>query len=207
VVDVLSATGAFSSDDNLECGGNFDARSLPFDVRAGGRFGACEGGSNSAVVSAASRSVRRNDSSGTRLGRIRPFGDDATSVGDGSAFFASKAAAATPCDARSNPACGNLVSDDCASGFDVVASLGRRRTSTVNKGTARLNVVLDTAHRSADSSRRRTILRGKAQQSNRRLSRKQTCQHRATGEPPRWKRTVSLTEFLLALGSPTSRCS
>ena len=37
----------------------------------------------------------------------------------------------------------------------MVASLGRRRTSTVNEGTARLNVVLDTAHRSADSSRRR----------------------------------------------------
>jgi hypothetical protein len=28
------------------------------------------------------------------------------------------------------------------SGFEVVASLGRRRTSTVNEGTARLNVVL-----------------------------------------------------------------
>jgi hypothetical protein len=40
------------------------------------------------------------------------------------------------------------------SGFEVVASLGRRRTSTVNEGTARLNVVLDTADRTADSSRR-----------------------------------------------------
>ena len=96
------------------------------------------------------------NSSGTRLGRIRPFGVDATATGgDGSTFFASNAGAATQCDARSNPACGDLVSDDCASGFDVVASLGRRRTSTVNEGTARLNVVLDTAHRSADSSRRR----------------------------------------------------
>jgi hypothetical protein len=128
---------------------------LPFDVRDGVRFGAHEGESNSAVVSAASRSGRRNDSSGTRLGRIRPFGDHATSTGDGSTFFASNAAAATRCDARSNPACGDLASDDCASGFDAVARLGRRRTSTVNEGTARLNVALDTAHRSADSSRRR----------------------------------------------------
>ena len=114
-----------------------------------------EGGADSAGVGAASRSVRRNGSSGTRLGRIRPFGDDATSTGDGSTSFASKAAAATRCGSRSNPACGDLVSDDCASGFEVVASLGRRRTSTVNEGTARLNVVLDTAHRSAVSSRRR----------------------------------------------------
>ena len=119
------------------------------------RFGAREGGSNSAVVSAESRSGRRNDSSGTRLGRIRPLGDDSTSTGDGSTFFASKAAAATRCDSRSNPACGDLVSDNCTCGFEVIASLGRRRTSTVNEGTARLNVVLDTAHRRADSSRRR----------------------------------------------------
>ena len=110
---------------------------------------------NSAVVSAASWSVRSNDSSGTRLGRIRPFGVDATSIGDGSTSLAPNAAAKGRCDARSNPASGDLVSDDCASGFGAVASLGRRRTSTVNEGTARLNVVLDTAHVSADSSRRR----------------------------------------------------
>ena len=111
-------------------------------------------GQNSAVVSAASRSGRCNGSSGTRLGRIRPSGDDATSVGDGSTFFAANAAAEARCDSRSIAPCGGLVSDDCGSGFDV-ASLGRRRTSTVNEGAARLNLVLDTAHRSAHSSRRR----------------------------------------------------
>src|SRR5271166_6857075 len=46
-----------------------------------------------------------------------------------------------------------LVSDDRTFGLEVVASLDRRRTSTVNDGTARLNVVLDTAYDSADSSR------------------------------------------------------
>jgi hypothetical protein len=75
--------------------------------------------------------------------------------GDGSVLFAANAAAATRCDSRSNAACGGLVSGDCASGFDAAASLGRPRTSIVNEGTARLNVVLATAHRSADSSRRR----------------------------------------------------
>jgi len=128
---------------------------LPFNFRTNGRFGAREGGSDSAVVSAASRSGRRKGSSGTRLGRIRPFGDDATSVGDGSAFFTPNAAAKARSNSRSNPACGDLDSDDCASEIDVAASLGRRRTSTVNEGTARLNVVLDTAHCLTDSSRRR----------------------------------------------------
>ena len=56
--------------------------------------------------------------------------------------------------ARSNPARGDWISDDSASGFDV-ASRGRRRTSTVNEGTARLTVFLDTTHCSADSSRPR----------------------------------------------------
>ena len=79
---------------------------------------------------------------------MRPGAEDATSGGDGSTCFASNAAAKGRCDARSNPACGDLVSDDRASGFDVVARFGRRRTSTVNEGTARLNVLLDTAHRS-----------------------------------------------------------
>jgi len=73
LVDTFSAIG-FSSDKNLEFRGNFD-------VRIGGRFGAREGGSDSAGVGAASGSVRRNDSSGTRLGRIRPFGDDALQRG------------------------------------------------------------------------------------------------------------------------------
>jgi hypothetical protein len=84
-----------------------------------------------------------------------PPGDDSTSTGDGSTFLASKAAAATRCDSRSNPGCGDLVSDDCTCGFEVIASLGRRRTSTVKDGTARLNVVLDIAHDSVESSRRR----------------------------------------------------
>ena len=47
---------------------------------------------------------------------MRPFGDDATSTRDGSGFSASKAAVATRCDLRSNPARGDLVSDDGASG-------------------------------------------------------------------------------------------
>ena len=55
----------------------------------------------------------------------------------------------------SNPACGDLVSDNCTCGFEVIASLGRRRTSTVKEETARLNVVLDIAHDSVESSRRR----------------------------------------------------
>ena len=37
-----------------------------------------------------------------------------------------------------------LVSDNCKSWLELVASLGRRRTSTVNDGTARLNEALDT---------------------------------------------------------------
>jgi hypothetical protein len=142
---------------------------LPFDVCTDGRFGAREGGADSAGVGAASRSRRRSDSSETRLGRIRPFGGDATSTGDGSAFLAPNAAADARRHSRSNPACGDLVSDDSASGFELVASLGRRRTSTVNEGTARLNVVLDTARRWADSSLPKMTLRGTAQQSNRQL--------------------------------------
>src|SRR5271167_27372 len=120
------------ADEIFEFRGDLDVWSLPFNVRTDGRFGAREGGANSAANTGASGSGRHNDSSGTRLGRIRPLGDDAaTSTGDGSTFFASSAAAATRCDSRSNPACGDLVSDDCASGLNV-ASLGRRRTSTVN---------------------------------------------------------------------------
>ena len=123
---------------------------MPFDVCTDGRFGAREGGSDSAAVGAAC-----SDSSGTRLGRIRPLGGDAAATGDGSTFLASKAAAATRYDSRSNPACRDLISDDCTCGFEVIASLGRRRTSTVKEGTARLNVVLDIAHDSVESSRRR----------------------------------------------------
>jgi len=144
------------ADETFEFRGDLDVWSLPFNVRTDGRFGAREGGANSAADTGASGSGRHNDSSGTRLGRIWPLGDDAaTSTGDGSTFFASSAAAATRCDSRSNTPGGRLVSDDCASGLNVVASLGRRRTSTVNEGTARLNDVLATAHRGADSSRRR----------------------------------------------------
>jgi hypothetical protein len=154
LVDDLSANSAFSSDEKLEFRGNFDACPLPFDVRTDGRFGTRERGADSAGVGAASRSMRRNDSSRTRLGRIRPLGVDDTPTRDGSAASMPNAAAKARCDPRS-AACGGLVSDDCASGFDAVASLGRRRTSTVNEGTARLNVVLAAAQRSADSSRRR----------------------------------------------------
>jgi hypothetical protein len=49
--------------------------------------------------------------------------------------------------AHGRPRLEGLVSDDCTSGFEVVASLGRRRTSTVNEGIPRLNVVLATARR------------------------------------------------------------
>lgn len=164
---------------NSECRGNFD-------VRIGGRFGAREGGSDFVGVGAASRRRQRNDLSGTRLGRMRPFGDDATSVGDGTAFSASNAGAATRCDARSNPARGDLASDNCASGFDVVGRLGRRRTSTVNEGTACLNVVLDTAHRSADLSCRRPC-EAKRNKAIGDYRGKQTRQHRATSPPPRRK--------------------
>ena len=38
---------------------------------------------------------------------------------------------------------GGLASDTCASGLDVVARFGRRRTSIVNEGTVHLNVILD----------------------------------------------------------------
>jgi hypothetical protein len=71
-------------------------------------------------------------------------------------FFASNAPAAARCDSLSNATCGDLVSEDCTFGLEVVASLDRRRTSTVNDGTARLNVVLDTAYGSADSSPKAT---------------------------------------------------
>ncbi len=115
-----SATGSLSSRETLEFRGNFDAWSFLFDVRTDdGRtddgLGAGEGGADSASVRAASRSIRRNGSSGTRLGRIRPFGADATSTGDGSTS-APNATAEAPCDFRSNPACGDLVSDDGARG-------------------------------------------------------------------------------------------
>ena len=94
-------------------------------------------GSKSAADTGASSYRRCRCSSGRRLGRIRRVGSDAaTSTGERSIFFAPNAAAAARCDSRSNAACGRLVSDDCASGFEVVASLGRRRTSTVNEGTA-----------------------------------------------------------------------
>jgi len=112
------------------------------------RFGAREGTSDSAAGTGISLSRKYSGSSGARLGSIRPLGGDApTSLADASTFFASNAAAATRCDSRSNPAGGDLVSDDCASEFDVVARRGRRRTSTLNEGTARLNVILDSAHR------------------------------------------------------------
>jgi hypothetical protein len=39
-----------------------------------------------------------NDSSGTRLGRIRPLGGDAAATGDRSTFLASNAAVVTRCD-------------------------------------------------------------------------------------------------------------
>ena len=84
----------------------------------------------------------------------RPFGDDATSAGN-----RSPSSQRTPQPRHGATLDQTLLAGACsrtirASGFDV-ASLGRRRTSTVNEGAARLNVVLDTAHRSADSSRRR----------------------------------------------------
>ena len=135
------------------------------DERADG-----EGGADSASVGAASRSIRRNGSSGTRQGRIRPLGADATSTGDGSTS-APNATAEAPCDFRSNSACGDPVSDDGARGPNVVASLGRHRISTVNEGTARLNVFPDTAHGWADFVLPKMTLRGKAQQSNRRRRR------------------------------------
>ena len=162
-----STTGSLSSRETLEFRGNFDAWSFLFDVRTDDGLGAGEGGADSASVGAASRSTRRNGSSGTRLGRIRPLGADATSTGDGSTS-PPNATAEAPCDFRSNPTCGDLVSDDGARGPNVVASLGRRRISTVNEGTARLNVFPDTADGWADFVLPKTTLRGKAQQSNRR---------------------------------------
>ena len=99
-------------------------------------------------------SRRLSGSAATRLGRIRPFGAEA-STGDWAAFFAPIAAASARCDSRSNAAGGGLVSSDCTVGLEAAASLGRRRTSTVNDGTMRLNVVLDSARGSADSSCRR----------------------------------------------------
>jgi len=184
-VDNLSANGALSPDEKVE----FDVWSLPFDARADGRFGAREGGSDSAVVSATSRSGRRNGSSGTRLGRIRPFGDDTTSVGDGSTFFTPDAAAEARCDSRSNAPCGGLVSDDCAFGFDE-ASLGRRRTSTVNEGTARLKCCPRYRSPFGWFVSPMTTVQGKAQQSNRQLSRKRSCEpwirrHQSPPQPRR----------------------
>ena len=154
MLDDLSANGAFSSDEKLELHGDLDACSPCFAARTDGRFGTR--GGNSAVDTRASSHRRSRGSSGTRLGRIRPVGRDvATSTGEGSVFCASNAAAAARCDSGSNAVFEGWVSDDCAFWFEVVASLGRRRTSTVNEGTARLNVVLATAHCSEDSSRRR----------------------------------------------------
>jgi hypothetical protein len=155
LLDDLSANGAFSSDEKLELHGDLDACSPCFAARTDGRFGTRGGGSDSAVDTRASSHRRSRGSSGTRLGRIRPVGRDvATSTGEGSVFCASNAAAAARCDSGSNAVFEGWVSDDCAFWFEVVASLGRRRTSTVNDGTARLNVVLAIVHYSADSSRR-----------------------------------------------------
>ena len=119
---------------------------------AQGHFGAREDDSDSAPVRRTSLIGRRSGSSGTRLGRIRPFGADAASVVDGSTSLAPNAEAATRCASRSNPVCGDLDSGIWALGVAWPATLGRRRTSTVNVGTLRLNVVLDTACRPADSS-------------------------------------------------------
>ena len=93
--------------------------------------------------------------------------DGATSTGELS-MFAPNAAAAARCDARSNAACGGLLWDGCAPGFEVIGSLGRRRTSTVNEGTARLIVLVATAHRSADSPRRRRSWEARCSNANRR---------------------------------------
>ena len=147
MVDNLSpANGGFLSDENLGFRGDLDAWSPCFRARTDGRFGVREGRSESVAGTGASSSRRCRGSSGTRLGRIRPRGrDGAPSTGERS-IFAPNAAAAAPDDSRSNAACAGLVSDDCTSGFEVVASLGRRRTSTVNEGIARLTIVLGRPH-------------------------------------------------------------
>ena len=119
---------------------------LPFTSRTDGRFGAVEAGIDSVADNEASRSGRLSGSSATRLGRIRPFGAE-TSTGGWAAFFAPIAAASAGCDSRSNAAGGLFVSSDCTVGLEAAASLGRRRTSTVNDGTMRLNVALDSCRR------------------------------------------------------------
>ena len=142
LVDGLSANGAFSSDEKIELCGDLDACSPCFAARAAGRFGARKGGSESAAETGALSSRRCHGSSGTRLGRIRPLGCDAATTDEPSICCDANAAAAARCGSGSNAAFEGWVSDDIPFWFEVVASLGRRRTSTVNDGTARLNVVL-----------------------------------------------------------------
>ena len=153
MADNRSPSGMLSADEHPVRGG-LDVWALPFRGRTDGRLSGIEVGPDSAADKEASRSRRPSGLSATRLGRIRPFGyDAATSTSGCSTFFASNAAAAARWDSRSKAAREGLVSDDCTLGLEGVGSLGRRRTSTMNGGTARLNVVLDTAHGSADSPR------------------------------------------------------
>jgi len=152
-VDNSSASGMLAGEDS-ELRGGLNVWALSFIGRTDGRFGALEVGSDSVADNAASRSRRASGSSATRLGRIRPFGAGTSREG-WSVFFAPIAAASAGCDSGSNATGGGLVSSDRTFGLEVAASLGRRRTSTVNDGTVRLNVVLDTPGGSADSSRPR----------------------------------------------------
>ena len=155
VVDALSADGAFSSDENPRFRAiwmldPFALAAAPAVALAPAKVGQTLWVLLRRLGACTVRTCRGRDSEG-----FRPFGVDATSTRDGSAFLARNGAAEARCGSRSNRACVDLVSDDCASGFDAVASLGRRRTSTMNEGTARLTVFLDAACRSVDLSRRR----------------------------------------------------
>ena len=136
-----------------------------------------EGWSDSAVVSAASRSVRRKDSSGTKLGRIRPFGVDGHLRRRRSHLLRLKSRSQGTMRRSVKSycgACGDLVSDDCASGFDAVARLGRRRTSTDERRISASQCCPRYRSPFGCFVSPKTTLRGKAQQSNRRPSRKQT---------------------------------
>ena len=116
---------------------------------------AYEGRRDFAADSEASRSGRRSGSCGEEALKNSAHWKRCRSINRGMIHLLRSRIPQPPHDAnsRSNAACGGLVSDDCKFGLGVVASLGRRRTSTVNDGTARLNVVLDTAYSSAESAR------------------------------------------------------
>jgi len=116
------------------------------------------------------RSERVAASSTTRLGRIRPLGGaGAASARGRSGSFDSNTASAARCVSRSNADRTGAVSNRRPFALELEERLGCRRTSTVNEGVLRLNLVLDGSPRLRRLICPKTTLLGKTAESNMRL--------------------------------------